>query len=80
VLNNSLDEYGGLPGDKGYDETTTMLPMLMKFISSEEYKNLPTKNDQIEKLHAAVSQYRSAARKVLLEEDPYLAAKVAAKK
>jgi len=80
VLNNTLDEYGRLPGDKGYDETTTMLPMLMKFISSEEYKNLPTKNDQIEKLHAAVSQYRSAARKVLLEEDPYLAAKVAAKK
>lgn len=80
ILNNTLDEYGRLPGDKGYDENTTLLPMLMHFISSEEYKSLPTKNDQIEKLHNVVSQYRSAARKILLEEDPYLAAKVAAKK
>ena len=80
MLNNTIDEMGRLPGQPGYDESTTMLPMLMHFIASPEYKDLPTKNDQVMKLNNVVSQYRSGARKMLLQEDPYLAAKVAAKK
>lgn len=80
VLNNSVDEFGRLPGEKGYDERTTMLPTLQRFIQSPEYLALPTKDDQAEKLSNVVSLYRSAARKKLLEEDSYLASKVAAKK
>lgn len=80
VLNNAIDEFGRLPGEKGYDERTTLLPTLQRFIQSPDYQALPTKDDQADKLSNVVSLYRSAARKKLLEEDAYLASKVAAKK
>ncbi len=79
TLTNQIDEMGRRPGDKGYDEGSTLLPMLMRVIKDPGYKRLPTKDDQIDQITNVVSQYRSAARKMLLNEDPYLAAKVAAK-
>jgi len=76
---NQMDAFGRMPGDKGYDESKTMLPTLMTLISSKPYQaELPTKDDQQQALSNVIGQFRSAARQKLLQEDPYLAAKVAA--
>lgn len=78
VLTNQFDQYGRLPGQKGYEAASTLLPTLMTMIASSDYKALPTQEDKQGQISNIVSLYRKAARQQLLQEDAYLAAKVAA--
>lgn len=77
-LTNQFDGYGRLPGTKGYDAATTLLPTLQSLISSKDYSLLPTNEDRQQAISNVVGMFRKAARQQLLKEDPYLAAKIAA--
>jgi hypothetical protein len=78
ILSNQFDQYGHLPGQKGYDAGSTLLPTLMTMIASSDYKTLPTQEDKQGQISNIVGLFRKAARQQLLQEDAYLAAKVAA--
>ena len=43
---NALDESGQLPGDNGYDESTTLLNSLSEIIKSEDYKSQSIEEQQ----------------------------------
>jgi hypothetical protein len=76
TLANTVDSMDRLPGARGYSPATTMLPILQSVIESTDYQRLPTNEDKQAAITNVVGQFRSAARKLLLQEDPYLAAKV----
>ncbi len=75
---NKTDAKQRMEGDEGFDRKTTLLPMLEAMILSEGYKNLPTKEDQHDKISTLVSQYKSRAVKMLRVEDPTLNLKIKA--
>lgn len=76
TLTNSLDASERMPGDKGYRPETTLLPTLQQLITSPGYRDVATKEDQQAAISNYVGQYRKMARQRLLQEDPYLAAKI----
>lgn len=79
TLANTIDPSQGeglLPGSQGYNASQTLLPMLQRIIQDPEYAKLPTKEDKQAEINRVVSMYRKAARIKLMQEDPYLAAKI----
>lgn len=79
VLMNSVDKKGRLPGDKDYDETTTLLPQLNKMIETEAYKALDN-DDKLDLINTIVSRLRTFGKRMLLEEYPDVKARVEAAK
>jgi hypothetical protein len=75
-LSNSIDRKGRRPEDPGFRADQTMLPTLQSIIFDPAYRGLPTKDDKRDELSNIVSQFRRAARSLLLVEDPYLKAKI----
>ena len=86
---NTMDMSGDLPtiiNDKGeevdnpdYDGTETMLNALAYHISSSQrYASLPTKEEQLGDLTAIIGKYKSAALKMLRDEDIALDTKIRA--
>lgn len=75
-IQNDMDANGRLPGDDDYDFATTLKPQLAEMVRSKEYKSLPSKTDKYEELSVLIGAYRSQARRMLLNEDVYLGAKV----
>ncbi|CAB5238723.1 hypothetical protein UFOVP375_5 [uncultured Caudovirales phage] len=79
VLANTIDVSQGeglLPGAQGYDASQTMLSTLKRMIENTDYQKLPTKEDKQAEIVRVVSMFRKAARIKLMQEDPYLAAKI----
>lgn len=79
-LTNEIDQFGRLPSNPKYDVDTTLLVDLNRLIGSQQYQDLPTDDDRLRILKNAVSQRRSAARKLLLQQDIDLNKKVEAAK
>ena len=77
---NELDDRGRMPGDKGYDMSRTMLPILMDLISADNayYQSLPTKEDKLDRIKTVVGKFKGAAKKKLIADDPDLAVKIMA--
>lgn len=78
TLTNQLDSEGKLPGQKGYDVTSTLLPTLVKEIKGKEYKTELTDDDRLDYIRSIVGLYRKAAKNILLEANPDLAKRVLA--
>lgn len=79
ILANTIDISQGeglLPGADGYNASQTLLPILQSRIQDPEYQKLPTKEDKQEEINRVVTLFRKAARMKLMQEDPYLAAKI----
>jgi len=79
-LTNKIDQYGRLPTNPNYDVNTTLIVDLNRLISSQQYKDLPTDDDRLRILKNIVSQRRSAARKLLLQQNTDLNKKIEAAK
>jgi len=79
-LTNEIDQFGRLPSNPEYDVDSTLLVDLDRLISSEQYQGLPTDDDKLRILKNTVSQRRSAARKLLLQQNTNLNKKVEAAK
>jgi len=75
---NDLDAKGKMPGDAGYNVMTTMLPALDQAIKSDYYKELPTKEDKLKVLSTIVGNFKSGAKRMLIDGDPDLAVKIMA--
>jgi hypothetical protein len=75
---NDLDAKGKMPGDAGYNVMTTMLPTLDQAIKSDYYKELPTKEDKLKVLSTIVGNFKSGAKRMLIDGDPDLAVKIMA--
>jgi hypothetical protein len=73
---NELDRFGRLPGQPNYDASTTMILELERAIIDPMYQELPTKADKLDMLKNIVAQRRSAARRIMLDQDISLRAKV----
>ena len=73
---NLIDMFGRLPGDDKYDPEGTVLIELENIIKSPEYAELPTKADKMTVIRNIHSDYRSAARQLLIEDDAQLRLKV----
>jgi hypothetical protein len=71
-----MDRFGRLPGQPGYDVSTTLIIELERAIKDPMYQDLPTKADKLDMLKNIVSQRRSAARRIMLDQDVSLRAKV----
>lgn len=78
TLTNKLDASGLLPGQKGYDVSTTLLPTLAKLIKDPDYKALPTNDDRLEEIRVNVGRYRRVAKLLMLEANPDLKQRVEA--
>jgi len=78
VLQNTMDSFGRMPEDDGYDVSSTMLPVVAALIKSDEYKQIRLKEDKLKIINNVIYSYRSTARKKLLSEDPYLDSLVSA--
>lgn len=66
---NTMDVYGKMPGDDGYDEDTVLLATLQNELYEDRYTRLPTKEDKRDYLSSVVGKYKSAAIKILRAED-----------
>ena len=75
---NDLDSKGKMPGDAGYDPTTTMLPVLAETIKSDYYKSQGTKEDKLKVLSTILGTFKGTAKKMLINDDPDLAVKIMA--
>lgn len=75
---NDLDSRGKMPGDAGYDPTTTMLPVLAETIKSDYYKSQGTKEDKLKVLSTILGTFKGTAKKMLINDDPDLAVKIMA--
>ena len=73
---NDMDRFGRLPGQPNYDVSTTLIIELERAIKDPMYQDLPTKADKLDMLKNIVSQRRSAARRIILDQDISLRAKV----
>ena len=73
---NDMDRFGRLPGQPNYDVSTTLIIELERAIKDPMYQDLPTKADKLDMLKNIVSQRRSAARRIMLDQDISLRAKV----
>jgi hypothetical protein len=79
-LTNEIDQFGRLPSNPDYSVDTTLLVDLNRLITSQQYKDLPTDDDRLRILKNTVSERRSAARKLLLQQNTDLNKKVEAAK
>lgn len=75
----NMDNAKNMPGDIGYNPTQALLPVFDAIIKSPAYKSLPTKMDKADALKNIYGKRVSAARKLLLQNNPQLSAKVQAK-
>lgn len=75
----NMDNAGNMPGDIGYNPTQALLPVFNQVINSEVYKSLPTKVDKADALKNIYGKRVSAARRMLLQNNPDLNFKVQAK-
>jgi len=76
TMTNQMDSFGRMPGDPKYDVGSTLIVQMNRELDNPRYQELPTKADKIRILKNIMSTYRSAARKVLLEQDASLRLKV----
>ena len=74
MLTNEIDENGLLPGDDGYDLSSSLLPSLTELVESEEYNLLEYDEDKFKFINAIVSDRRSDAKGKLEEQNPRLGA------
>ena len=74
MLTNEIDENGLLPGDDGYDLSSSLLPSLTELVESEEYNLLEYDEDKFKFINAIVSDRRSDAKRKLEEQNPRLGA------
>ena len=75
----NIDNADNMPGDIGYNPTQALLPVFNQVINSAAYKSLPTKMDKADALKNIYGKRVSAARKLLLQNNPQLNFKVQAK-
>lgn len=78
TLTNKLDVSGLLPGQKGYDISTTLLPTLSQLIKHPDYDALPTNDDRLQEISNVVGRYRKQARLIMLEGNPELQQRIEA--
>ena len=78
TLTNQLDVGGLLPGQKGYDISTTLLPTLSQLIKHPDYDALPTNDDRLQEISNVVGRYRKQARLIMLEGNPELQQRIEA--
>jgi hypothetical protein len=64
---NLLDESGQLPGDNGYDESTTLLNSLSEIIKSEDYKSQSIEEQQNQIKQAFSHSYGEAKKMIIYE-------------
>jgi hypothetical protein len=76
TLQSKRDADGRMPGDEGYDASTTLLGVLSVLITSPGYQAKATKKEKLQEISTTIGLYRKAAKKTLLAEDPYLQAKI----
>lgn len=76
MLQSKRDAQGRMPEDEGYDASTTLLPVLAEVVMSPGYQAKSTREDKLKELTTIIGLYRSAAKKSLIAEDPYLEAKI----
>lgn len=75
----NMDNAANMPGDIGYNPTQALLPVFNALINSPAYKSLPTKMDKADALKNIYGKRASAARKLLMQNNPDLNFKVKAK-
>ena len=75
----NIDNADNMPGDIGYNPTQALLPVFNQVINSAAYKSLPTKMDKADALKNIYGKRVSAARKLLLQNNPQLNFNVQAK-
>lgn len=75
---NTMDAYGKMPGDDGYDKSLTLLPLMENELTEGRYADLPTKEQKIQRLRSMVNEAKSAAIKKLRLEDSDLDIKILA--
>ena len=64
---NTMDEAGNMPGDSGYNESTTLLNSLTQMIKSEDYKSMPVKEQQLMIKNTYNGAYRQARDMIIFE-------------
>jgi len=72
MLTNEVDESGLLPGDDGYDLSSSLIPSLTELIESEEYNLLPYDEDKFDAINAIVKDRRKDARELVQVKNPRL--------
>lgn len=75
-MTNQMDQFGRMPSNPKYDSSSTLLVDLERLILTPEYQEQPTQDDKLKIIKNAMSARRSAARKMLLEQDAALRFKV----
>jgi hypothetical protein len=75
---SKTDANGITEGEEGYDYSTTLLPQLQKLIMRKDYRALPTKEDQFDKISFIVEKFKTRARNLLLTGDADLKRKIIA--
>ena len=76
TMTNQMDQFGRMPSNPKYDSSSTLLVELERLILTPEYQEQPTQDDKLKLIKNAMSARRSAARKMLLEQDAALRLKV----
>lgn len=72
MFTNEVDEFGLLPGDNGYDLSSSLIPSLTELIDSDEYNLLDYDEDRYDAINAIVGDRRQEAKKRLEEQNPRL--------
>ena len=74
------DAFGRLPGDAGYDGSSTILNELEDFIFSDQYVNLADNDEKLQAIQLRISNRRSEAKATLKLEFPEIQDKIDAAK
>jgi hypothetical protein len=75
---SKMDAEGNMPGDNGYDVSTTLLPSLEALISTEFYQQIFSKEDKLKQINIYVGKFKDRAKMQLKMVDEDFAIKAAA--
>jgi len=78
LYQSKMDADGNMPGDDGYDISTTLLPSLEAMIGTNYYKETFSKEDKLTMIVNRVSMFRQRAKMQLKLSDEDFAIKAAA--
>jgi len=78
LYQSKMDAEGNMPGDDGYDISTTLLPSLEVLINTDFYKETFSKEDKLKMIVERVGIFRDRAKMQLKLDDEDFAIKAAA--